>query len=81
HLDRSFWSLPLAALACAKIRKEPFGVVTIIAPWNFPVALLINPLVGALAAGNTCVVKPSEISAASNQLLAVSKICAVFGPC
>lgn len=59
------------ALSCVKIWKEPFGVVTIIAPWNFPVALLLNPLIGALAAGNTCVAKPSEVSAASNRLLSV----------
>ncbi|CAM9386353.1 unnamed protein product, partial [Scytosiphon promiscuus] len=53
-----------------EVWKEPFGVVTVIAPWNFPIALLLNPLIGALAAGNTCVAKPSEISAASNRLLA-----------
>ncbi|CAM9358586.1 unnamed protein product [Ascophyllum nodosum] len=50
--------------------KEPYGVVTIIAPWNFPVSLLLNPLAGALAAGNTCVLKPSEVSEATSQLLA-----------
>lgn len=48
-------------------------MVTIIGPWNFPFSLLLNPLAGALAAGNTCVLKPSEISVASGRLLAVSE--------
>ncbi|CAN0591064.1 unnamed protein product, partial [Laminaria digitata] len=51
-------------------RREPYGVVTIIAPWNFPFALMMNPLASALAAGNVCVLKPSEISAACSRLLA-----------
>lgn len=54
--------------------KEPRGVVTIIAPWNFPFVLLLNPLAGALAAGNTCILKPSEISKATCRLLAVSTV-------
>ncbi|CAM9616378.1 unnamed protein product [Ectocarpus sp. 13 AM-2016] len=53
-----------------EVWKEPLGVVTIIAPWNFPFALLLNPVAGALAAGNTCVLKPSEVSSASGQLIA-----------
>ncbi|CAM9855598.1 unnamed protein product [Ectocarpus sp. 6 AP-2014] len=53
-----------------EVWKEPFGVVTIIAPWNFPFSLLLNPVAGALAAGNTCVLKPSEVSSASGQLIA-----------
>lgn len=51
-------------------RRDPFGVVTVIAPWNFPIALLLSPLASMLAAGNVCVLKPSEISAASSRLLA-----------
>lgn len=43
-----------------KIRKDPLGNVLIIGPYNFPVNLLICPLAGAIAAGNTAVVKPSE---------------------
>ncbi len=46
----------------SKIVKEPLGVVLIIGPWNYPFQLLINPLVGAIAAGNCVVVKPSEIA-------------------
>lgn len=51
--------------------KEPLGVVTIIAPWNFPFQLLFCPLVGAIAAGNACVLKPSEVAVASSELIAV----------
>jgi aldehyde dehydrogenase (NAD+) len=41
---------------------DPLGVVLVIAPWNFPLHLLIDPIIGALAAGNTVVAKPSEMS-------------------
>jgi len=44
------------------IYKEPYGVTLIIAPWNYPVQLLLMPLIGAIAAGNTAILKPSEIS-------------------
>ncbi len=45
------------------IYREPYGSVLIIAPWNYPFQLLMLPLVGAIAAGNTSILKPSEISA------------------
>ena len=45
----------------ATLRPEPLGTVCIIAPWNYPVQLLFAPLVPALAAGNTAVLKPSEV--------------------
>ncbi|MBL7951444.1 MAG: aldehyde dehydrogenase family protein [Flavobacteriales bacterium] len=52
---------PLAIqLAESTLHKEPLGVVLIIAPWNYPVLLLLSPLVGAIAAGNSVVLKPSE---------------------
>jgi aldehyde dehydrogenase (NAD+) len=52
---------PLMLLgASSHIRYEPKGVVLIIAPWNFPINLTFGPLITALAAGNTVVVKPSE---------------------
>lgn len=52
---------PLAIqVAESKLYHEPLGVVLIIAPWNYPVLLLLSPLVGALAAGNCAVLKPSE---------------------
>ncbi|KAJ7308815.1 hypothetical protein JRQ81_008083 [Phrynocephalus forsythii] len=44
------------------IQREPFGVVLIIGAWNYPFSLIIHPLVGAIAAGNAVVIKPSEIS-------------------
>uniref|UniRef100_A0A2K6KQ58 Aldehyde dehydrogenase 3 family member B2 n=1 Tax=Rhinopithecus bieti TaxID=61621 RepID=A0A2K6KQ58_RHIBE len=52
------------------IRKEPFGLVLIIAPWNYPVNLVLVPLVGALAAGNCVVLKPSEISQGTEKVVA-----------
>lgn len=48
-----------------RIRKEPMGAVLIIGPYNYPVHLLLAPLVGAIAAGCTAVVKPSEMAPAS----------------
>jgi len=44
------------------IYPEPFGVVLIISPWNYPFQLLISPLVGAVSAGNCAILKPSEVS-------------------
>lgn len=56
-----FKSAPLALLGTrAKVIKEPKGVTLIIAPWNFPFNLAIGPLVSAIGAGCTVVVKPSE---------------------
>ena len=52
------------------IYKEPLGVTLIIAPWNYPFQLVVLPLIGAIAAGNCAVVKPSEISPNVSALLA-----------
>jgi aldehyde dehydrogenase (NAD+) len=52
------------------IQPEPLGVALIISPWNYPFQLLISPLVGALAAGNRVVLKPSEMAPATEQLVA-----------
>ncbi len=61
------------------IYKEPFGTVLIIAPWNYPFQLAIAPLIGAVAAGNTTVVKPSEVTPHTAAI--VSEIIkAVFDP-
>lgn len=49
---------------------QPFGVVLIIAPWNYPLLLALQPVMAALAAGNCVVLKPSEHSAATSALLA-----------
>ncbi len=63
--------LPLTlAPARGRIAPEPLGVVLIIGPWNYPLQLVLNPLVGALAAGNAAVVKPSELAGATSALLA-----------
>ncbi|XP_075054586.1 aldehyde dehydrogenase family 3 member B1 [Mixophyes fleayi] len=57
-------------LDTAFIRKDPLGVVLVISPWNYPVHLTLIPLVGAIAAGNCVVVKPSEISQNTEKVLA-----------
>ncbi|XP_068601234.1 aldehyde dehydrogenase, dimeric NADP-preferring-like [Brachionichthys hirsutus] len=53
----------------AYIQPEPLGVVLIIGAWNYPWAVTLQPLVGAIAAGNAAVVKPSELSECSSLLL------------
>jgi len=55
--------------AKAMVVREPLGVVLVIAPWNYPVQLLLSPLVGALAAGNCAVLKPSEVTPHVSRLL------------
>jgi aldehyde dehydrogenase (NAD+) len=52
------------------IEHEPLGIVMIIAPWNYPFQTAIFPLVGALAAGNCVLIKPSEVAPATSALLA-----------
>jgi aldehyde dehydrogenase (NAD+) len=54
----------------SRILREPLGTVLIIAPWNYPVQLLLSPLVGALAAGNCAVLKPSELTPHTSAVLA-----------
>ncbi|MEY5058906.1 MAG: hypothetical protein RJA51_653 [Actinomycetota bacterium] len=49
---------------------EPVGTVLVIAPWNYPIQLLLVPAAGAIAAGNAVVMKPSEVSVATSRLLA-----------
>ncbi|MEN9497615.1 MAG: hypothetical protein RL750_514 [Bacteroidota bacterium] len=51
------------------IYPEPLGLVLIIAPWNYPVQLLFNPLIAALSAGNLAVLKPSEFTPATEQVM------------
>ena len=53
----------------SRVMREPLGVVLIIGPWNYPFQLLINPLVGAVAAGNCVVVKPSEFAPATASVM------------
>ena len=56
--------------ASSYIHPEPLGVVLIIAPWNVPFKLLIDPLVGAIGAGNCAVLKPSELSSRTSFIAA-----------
>lgn len=62
-----FWSLtryfkpsPVMIPGFVRSRREPFGTVVIIGPWNYPAGLLLAPMVSALAGGNTVILKPSE---------------------
>lgn len=56
--------------ASAHVHLQPKGVVLVIAPWNYPLQLLLSPLAGALAAGNTAVLKPSEVTSRVADLVA-----------
>jgi aldehyde dehydrogenase (NAD+) len=69
------WTRPeraagLPILGRSRVVREPLGVVLIVAPWNYPVGLLLSPLVGAIAAGNCAVLKPSEVTAHTAEVLA-----------
>ena len=54
----------------SRIYHDPRGIVLIMGPWNYPFQLLLSPLVGAIAAGNCAVLKPSELTPASSSLMA-----------
>jgi coniferyl-aldehyde dehydrogenase len=56
--------------AKAEVRFQPKGVVGVISPWNFPVNLTFAPLAGILAAGNRAMIKPSEFTPATSELMA-----------
>lgn len=56
--------------AKAQIYPEPLGVVLIISPWNYPFGLVLSPLVGAIAAGNCAVIKPSELAPQTSRVMA-----------
>ena len=51
------------------IHYEPYGVVLVLGAWNYPLQLVFSPLVGAIAAGNACIVKPSEVAPATEKLV------------
>ncbi|MGA1345501.1 MAG: aldehyde dehydrogenase family protein [Ilumatobacteraceae bacterium] len=79
HIERSLdrWSRPRRVRlpmtlrpGRARVVPTPLGTVCIIAPWNYPIQLTLAPLAAALAAGNTAVVKPSEVAPATEALLA-----------
>lgn len=54
----------------AWVQPDPLGVVLIIGPWNYPFQLIISPLIGAIAAGNCAILKPSELAPATSKVLA-----------
>ncbi|MEF9953467.1 MAG: aldehyde dehydrogenase [Clostridium sp.] len=53
----------------SRIYSDPYGVVLIMSPWNYPFQLSITPLIGAIAGGNCALIKPSEYSSNTSQLL------------
>ena len=55
--------------ARSKVVHQPLGVVLIISPWNYPFQLAIGPIIGAIAAGNCILLKPSEVSSHTSKLL------------
>ncbi|MEM1436445.1 MAG: coniferyl aldehyde dehydrogenase [Pseudomonadota bacterium] len=55
--------------AKARVEYQPLGVIGVISPWNFPVQLTYGPLAGVLAAGNRCMIKPSEFTPQTSDLL------------
>jgi len=68
--DRKVSSIMANFPSSSWVQPDPLGVVLIIAPWNYPIQLLLLPLIPAIAAGNCAVLKPSEISGASSRLIA-----------
>lgn len=62
---------PLAQFCSRSYRKpSPYGVTLIVSPWNYPILLTLDPLIDAIAAGNTVILKPSAYSPACSDLLA-----------
>lgn len=57
------------AIATSRVERVPYGVTLVMAPWNYPFLLTLEPLAGAIAAGNTVVVKPSAYAPASSAVL------------
>ncbi|WP_241157207.1 aldehyde dehydrogenase [Adlercreutzia sp. ZJ242] len=75
HLRR--WARPRHVLpdlanfpSSYRVVPEPYGVTLVMSPWNYPFMLALEPLIGAVAAGNCCVVKPSAYSPATSALIA-----------
>ncbi|XP_047337901.1 aldehyde dehydrogenase family 3 member H1-like isoform X2 [Impatiens glandulifera] len=66
RVKTSFTTYP----SSAEIVPEPLGVVLVISTWNYPFLLSLDPVIGAIAAGNAVVLKPSEIAPATSSLLA-----------
>lgn len=74
--SEGIWNVPAKAMVC----PEPRGVVLILSPWNYPILLALAPLVGAIAAGNCVMLRPSQRTA--NTARALERLLrAVFLPC
>lgn len=64
-------NIPIVAFpSSCELVQEPLGVILILSAWNFPIALALEPLMGAISAGNAIVLKPSEIAPSSSAFLA-----------
>src|SRR5258708_2752626 len=61
---------PMLAPSDAQVRFDPLGVGLIIGTWNYPVMLTLSPLIAAISGGNTAVIKPSDMSVASADVIA-----------
>ena len=69
-LKRQRVSAPIYFWPCRSwIDREPFGLVLVIAPWNYPFQLSLSPVIAAIAAGNSVILKPSELAPASERVL------------
>ena len=72
---------PMAQFSSRSYRKpSPYGVVLIMSPWNYPFLLSIDPLVDAIAAGNTAIVKPSAYSPNTSRVIERSSVSALTVP-
>lgn len=77
--EKTVWT-PLAQFASRSYKKPcPYGNVLVMSPWNYPFLLTIDPLVNAIAAGNTAVIKPSAYSPATSAVVE-KLICECFAP-
>ncbi len=74
HVHTTLANFPAKSFTVA----EPYGVCLVMSPWNYPFMLTMEPLAGALAAGNCCVLKPSAYSPATSAIIA--KLCAEAFP-
>lgn len=75
RIKRSF-HLKFGYIESIRKKRSPYGSVLIISPWNYPLQLALMPAISAIAAGNCCVIKPSEYAPATGELLA--KLIATF---
>jgi coniferyl-aldehyde dehydrogenase len=75
-LPRALGFPNIAPGSSAEVVYQPLGIVGVISPWNFPVTLTFGPLAGILAAGNRCMIKPSELTPRTSELL--SKLVGTF---